>query len=460
MPWVTGGSAGQQKGCGMSVAKGMEIKPNNVHAVLGKKMLVDGMSLVFDVEKSHGNWVHDALTGEDYLDFFALFASSPIGYNHPTLVSDEFREKLGRVAANKPTNSDVYSVEMAEFVDTFCRVAVPEPFKYLFFIDGGALAVENALKAAFDWKVRKNQSAGKGEKGYQVIHFQQAFHGRSGYTLSLTNTADPAKTQYFPKFQWPRIKNPKLTFPVDDKILSEDKAAEDEALAQIHEAIRNHPDDIAAIIIEPIQGEGGDNHFRPEFFAALRKIADENEMLLIYDEVQTGLGATGRMWCWQHIGVAPDILAFGKKTQVCGIMASGRMDEVPKNVFRVSSRINSTWGGNLTDMVRCTRYLQVIEEEHLVENAAASGEHLLAKLEELKERFPDIVSNIRGRGCFSAFDLPNPEIRDKLIELAYERKLLIFKGGVRSIRFRPALTISREEIDLGVGLLGECLTAI
>jgi L-lysine 6-transaminase len=412
------------------------------------------------VDKSHGNWVHDARTGDEYLDFFALFASSPVGYNHPKLTSEEFRQKLGRVAVNKITNSDIYSVEMAEFVETFGRVAVPDHFKYLFFIDGGALAVENALKAAFDWKVRKNLAAGKGEKGYQVIHFQQSFHGRSGYTLSMTNTADPAKTQYFPKFPWPRIKNPKLTFPVDDAVIAEVKKAEAEALDQIHRALRDNPDDIAAMIIEPIQGEGGDNHFRKEFFAELRKIADENEMLLIFDEVQTGLGATGKMWCWEHYGVAPDILAFGKKTQVCGIMASARMDEVPQNVFHVASRINSTWGGNLTDMVRCTRYLQVMEEENLVANAAKSGGHLLEKLEGLRKQFPGIVSNVRGLGCFCAFDLPNPEIRGKLINRAYERKLLVFKGGVRGVRFRPALTISTEEIDRGVAILSDCLKAI
>ncbi|MCK4546122.1 MAG: L-lysine 6-transaminase [Candidatus Eisenbacteria sp.] len=444
----------------MSVARGLEIKPGDVHDVLRKKMLADGMSLIFDVEKSHGNWVHDALTGEEYLDFFALFASSPIGYNHPKLTTAEFMKKLGRVAVNKPTNSDVYSVEMAQFVDTFSRVAVPDEFAHLFFIAGGALAVENALKAAFDWKVRKNLAAGKGEKGYQVIHFRQAFHGRSGYTLSVTNTADLAKTRYFPMFSWPRITNPAITFPLDEKNLAVVQAIEAEAIAEIHKAIVDNPDDIAAIIIEPVQGEGGDNHFREEFLVELRKIADENEILLIFDEIQTGLGATGKMWCWQHFDVAPDILVFGKKTQVCGIMVTSRIDEVPDNVFKVSSRINSTWGGNLTDMVRCQRYLEVIEEENLVENAARSGEHLLAGLAKLAGEFPEIVTNIRGRGCFAAFSLPNPEIRDRMVDLAYERKLLVFKGGVRSIRFRPALTISVDEIDRCIGILGDCLKAI
>jgi L-lysine 6-transaminase len=444
----------------MATGRGTRIHPGNVHEILAKKILADGMPLVFDIEKSHGNWVHDALTGDEYLDFFALFASSPIGYNHPRLTTDEFKAKLARASINKPTNSDVYSVEMAEFVDTFSRVAVGDHFRHLFFIDGGALAVENGLKTAMDWKVRKNLAAGKGEKGLQIIHFEQAFHGRSGYTVSLTNTADPRKTQYFAKFPWPRIRNPKLTFPITEEVLKNVQKVEEEAVAQIHEALRRNPDDIAAILIEPIQGEGGDNHFRKEFLAKLREIADENEVMLIYDEVQTGLGATGRMWCWEHFDVKPDILAFGKKTQVCGIMVTDRVDEVPDNVFRVSSRINSTWGGNLTDMVRATRYCEVIEEDHLVENAARSGEHILRVLGDIRKLRPDLVSNVRGRGCFSSFDLPNPDLRDRLIDLAYDRKLLVFKGGVRSIRFRPSLTISKAEIDRMGEVLSSCVKAL
>ena len=440
--------------------KAMGIGPADVHSVLGKKMLVDGMSLVFDIDKSHGNRVYDARTGDEYLDFFACFASSPIGYNPPALTTEAFKAKLARAGVNKPTNSDVYSVEMAEFVETFARVAVPDHFPHLFFIDGGALAVENALKTAFDWKVRKNLAAGKGEKGSRILHFEQAFHGRSGYTLSLTNTADPRKIQYFPKFDWPRVKNPKLRFPVTEDVLAEVKKAEAESLAQIRTAIEKNPDDIAGIIIEPIQGEGGDNHFRPEFFAELRKICDEQDILLIFDEVQTGLGATGKMWCWEHLGMKPDIVAFGKKTQVCGIMASARVDEVPNNVFQESSRINSTWGGNLTDMVRATGYLEVIERDRLVENAAKSGGLLLKALEEVRSASGDKVSNVRGRGCFAAFDLPNPEMRGRMIDLAYEKKLLVFPGGVRSIRFRPSLTISAGEIEEMAGILKGCAKSL
>jgi L-lysine 6-transaminase len=346
-------------------------------------------------------------------------------------------------------------------VETFFEVAVPDYFKYVFFIDGGALAVENALKTAFDWKVRKNFAKGiKEEKGHQIIHFKEAFHGRSGYTLSLTNTADPRKYQYFARFNWPRVLNPKITFPLTLERLEEVRLAEQESLRQIKQAIADNPDDIAAIIIEPIQGEGGDNHFRGEFFRELRKIADENDILLIFDEVQTGVGLTGKMWAHEHFGVQPDIMAFGKKTQVCGILVTDRIDEVENNVFKESSRINSTWGGNLTDMVRSQKYLEIIQEENLVEHTAKMGEYFEKKMDELEKEFPELISNVRARGLFAAFTLPNPEIRDQVFQKAYENKVIVLKSGVDSIRFRPPLNIQPNEIDQGFDILHNVLKTL
>ena len=437
-----------------------KIDPKDVHKILSKYMLVDGFDLVLDLRKSKGCKIYDSRRDRWFIDFFSFFASSPLGCNHPALLEPEFLKKLAEVAVNKPTNSDVYTIEMAEFVETFARIAMPDHFKHLFFIEGGALAVENALKTAFDWKIRKNIAEGKGEKGEQVIHFQEAFHGRSGYTLSLTNTFDPRKTMYFPKFKWPRIINPKLKFPLTDENLKETIEREKLAIQQIYDAIEKNPDDIAALIIEPIQGEGGDNHFRGEFLRELRKICDENDIMYILDEVQTGVGLTGKMWAYQHFDFNPDIVCFGKKTQVCGIMVSNRVDEVKDNVFTVSSRINSTFGGNLTDMVRCQKYLEVIEEEKLVDNARKQGEILLKGLREIEEKYPDKVSNSRGRGLMCAFDLPSPEIRDRVKKMLYDNGLLILPCGPRGIRFRPPLTISSEEINEGLSVIDRTINSL
>jgi L-lysine 6-transaminase len=422
-------------------------------------MLIDGFDLVVDLKRSQGAYLYDSRSNKRYLDYFTFFASGSVGMNHPKMIEPAFLEKLGYCAVTKPSNSDAYTVEMAEFVETFARTAKPSYLPYLFFVDGGALANENALKTAFDWKVRKNFVKGfTDERGHQVIHFRRAFHGRSGYTLSLTNT-DPTKTNYFPKFKWPRIHNPAIKFPLNDEHLAQVKKEEAMALQEIKEAIINNPNDIAAMIIEPIQGEGGDNHFRKEFLQQLRNVCDESEILLIFDEVQTGVGITGKMWAHEYL-IEPDMLTFGKKTQVCGFMSSTRIDDVLENVFHKPSRINSTFGGNLVDMVRFTRILEIIEEEKLVDNARVVGEYLLSQLSSLESEFPELVTNARGRGLFCAMDIDTAQDRDQLKLKAYEEGLILIGCGDRSIRFRPPLTLSRQEVDEGFTVIRRALREI
>ncbi|MCH7827147.1 MAG: L-lysine 6-transaminase [Bacteroidetes bacterium] len=437
--------------------KKYNVSPEDVHSVIGKHMLADGFDIVLDLKKSKGVRLIDAKTGDEYLDLFTFFASNALGLNHPKINNIDFHEELVTSAVNKPSNSDIYTQQMASFVNTFAHIAKPDYMKHLFFISGGGLAVENGLKIAFDWKVRKNFEKGiKEEKGSQVIHFKEAFHGRTGYTMSLTNT-DPTKVKYYPKFDWPRITNPKAIFPID-KNLEQIIASENKAITEINEAIKNNPDDIAVIIIEPIQGEGGDNLFRKEFFLKLRDIADENEIMLMFDEVQTGFGLTGKFWASDYY-VKPDIISFGKKAQVCGIMVSERVDEIENNCFNVSSRINSTWGGNLTDMVRSKRILEIIEEENLVENARLQGNYLLKNLHKIQKDFPSLISNARGLGLMCSFDLPNGDTRNKFTKESLKEKLLILGCGEKSIRFRPPLNITKEELDEGIEVIRKLLNS-
>jgi len=433
----------------------MSIKPTDVHKTLGKYMLADGFDLVLDLKKSQGCRIYDSRTGKYFLDGFSFFATAPLGCNHPALTNPEFIKKMGEIAINNPTNSDIYTVEMAEFVDTFAKYAVPKHFSHLFFISGGALAIENGVKTAFDWKIRKNIERGKGEIGRKVIHFKDAFHGRTGYTLSMTNTFNVNKTKYFTKFDWPRIVNPKIQFPLNSENVKNVRELEKQAVAEIEKAVAQNPGDIAALIIEPIQGEGGDNHFRKEFFHELRRLCDEHEMMFIIDEIQSGVGLTGKMWAYQHFDFEPDILAFGKKTQVCGIMVSSRVDEVKDNVFNEESRLNSTWGGNLDDMVRCQKYLEVIDEENLIKNAETQGKRLLKGLEEIEKKYPHKISNARGRGLMCAFDLLTPKERDDLKKRLYAHNLLVLTCGSHTIRFRPPLIISSEEIDEALEIVDE-----
>ena len=434
------------------------IAPAKVHETLARHMLADGYDIVLDLDKSKGRHFYDSRRDRWYLDMFSCFATMPLGMNHPRMKEPAFLEKLTRAALVNPTNSDIYTVEMADFVETFGRLAMPDYLPHLFLVAGGTLGVENALKAAFDWKVRQNFRQGvREEKGHQVLHFREAFHGRSGYCLSLTNTADPKKYQYFPRFDWPRIPTPKLRFPVDAAETERVRRAEGEALDLAKNAFAERQDDIACILIEPIQAEGGDNHFRPEFLRALRDLAHENQALLIFDEVQTGMGLTGRMWFHQHDDVRPDLLAFGKKTQVCGMMAGGMIDQEPDNVFKVSSRLNSTWGGNLVDMVRCQRYLEIMAEEKLVENAATVGAHLKRGLEKLQGERPDMLSNARGKGLMCAIDFPDGAVRDAVAERAFDLGMIILPCGTQSLRFRPPLDVVAAEIDEALGVLSRAV---
>jgi L-lysine 6-transaminase len=368
---------------------------------------------------------------------------------------------LNSAAVVNPTNADIYTLEFAESVATFRKIAIPSYLPHLFFISGGALAVENALKTAFDWKIKKNWKKGVSkskEVGTKVIHFKDAFHGRSGYTLSLTNT-DPNKIALFPKFDWPRIENPKIIFPLE-KNLAKIIESEKKAIKQIKDVIKKEGKDIAALIIEPIQGEGGDNHFRTEFMKELRKLTLENDILFIMDEVQTGIGISGKMWAHQHHEIEPDIIAFGKKTQICGILAGKRIDEVEDNVFTMSGRINSTWGGNLVDAVRFAKYLEIIKEEKLVENARKMGDYLLKQLTMLQKEFPNIISNARGKGLFVAIDFPSTVIRNKVKDELFKKNFIFLPSGPIAIRFRPILDITKEEIDFCIKTWREVLSSL
>ncbi len=430
----------------------VRVPADRVFPILESNILVDGFHIVIDLEKSHGSTIVDALEGKEYLDCYTYFATLPIGHNHPRMEDKGFRKSLMTAALANPANSDIYSVEFAAFIETFREIAVPDEFRYLFFIAGGALAVENAMKAAFDWKAQRNRARGIEEGADKILHFREAFHGRSGYTLSVTNT-EPLKTRDFPKFDWPRVSNPKLSFPVDEAAVSR---AEDQSVSEIEAAFAADPHGIAGILIEPIQCEGGDSHFRPEFFKRLRSLADEHDALLIFDEVQTGLGVTGTMWAFQQVGITPDLVSFGKKTQVCGVMSTRRIDEVENNVFHQSSRINSTWGGNLVDMVRCAQYLRIIRDEKLVENAARVGRVLLEGLQQLQQEFP-VITNVRGAGLLLAFDLPDGDARDALRQSCWEAGFATLACGPRSVRFRPPLVFSETDAKKGLAILKSVL---
>jgi len=420
-----------------------------------------------DIWESHGSYLRD-ISGTKYLDMGGFFSTAPIRFDHPRLRDKSFVESIGKAAIYRPSIADFWTIEMAEFVNTFREIATPPYMHHLFFIDGGSLAVENALKAAFDWKVRLNLKKGKLKSdpqealqplGTKVLHFERAFHGRSGYTLSVTHTHDPNKYKYFPKFDWFRLNPPVLRFDVSGQISNEEevKKQSEDAVSSIQKILTESADDIAAILIEPIQCEGGDRHIPVEFFIQLRRLADEHDIILIYDEVQTGFGTTGKMWGHEHFDdtARPDIISFAKKSQVGGIIANYEkfsMTEV--NVFGNSdackSRINSTWGGNPVDMIRCTQFMKIIQEDNLIENARKVGDYMLESVQELCREFDTLIENPRGKGVLLGFDAKNPQKQSEIWSAFRDEQLLCLTCGSQTLRFRPHLDLTIEEVDDGM----------
>lgn len=415
------------------------IPPAQTLDIIRRHTIGDGYPIVVDTKNSHMSWLMDT-NGNRYLDCVSQYASQPLGWNHPALSKLDL--EAVHAIKHKMANSDFYTPEKARFVRDVADI-LPD-FKYFFFIEGGSLAVENALKVAFDWKAQKVGCPPSMTPDFDVVHLQHAFHGRSGYTLSLTNTTSE-KTRWFPTFNWTRIPSPAVNlYPDPDEQLRVEEAA----LKMIWEAMCTRT--VAAVIIEPIQGEGGDNYFTPRFFKMLRETCDELNSLLIFDEVQTGMGLTGKMWAYEHTGIKPDILVFAKKTQVGGIAVSRRIEDVD-HVFKVSSRINSTWGGNIVDMIRFSAIKKGIADYNMLESATRVGEKLREGLRQLP-----VIKNVRGLGLMTAFDLENTKERDEMLD-RMESRILALKCGPRSIRLRPHLSFSEADAEIACGFIEQAI---
>ncbi|EST33065.1 hypothetical protein N566_19700 [Streptomycetaceae bacterium MP113-05] len=428
--------------------------------VLRDRVTGDFSPIVMDIRASNGCWLVDRRDGSRYLDMAMFFASAPLGHNHPGLLDDpELDEALLAAGRTKPANPDFATAEQAHFADTFLRVFGADDMPYVFFIDGGALAVENALKVAFDWKTRHNAARGVATRGSRVLHLEHAFHGRTGYTMSLTNT-DPAKIRDFPVFDWPRIPSPvvnDMSSWNEAGLLAEERTALDAARA----AFRRYPDEIACFVFEPVQGEGGDRHLRPLFLSAMAALCREHDALFVADEVQTGFGATGDRWACETLGLRPDLIAFGKKSQVCGVLGGRRVLETDGNAFRARSRLSSTWGGNLVDMVRSTRIMEIIEEQGLFARVRETGAHLLDGLRDIAAGHPDLASDPRGRGLMCALTLRDGATRDEVVRRALDEHGVIFLGsGERELRWRPPLTVSEADLSLALDALSAVLKEI
>lgn len=405
------------------------------------KYLIDSYKKVWNIKQSRGSWLCDN-RGYKYLDFHNGFGSNPLGWNYPELIHKMKDINLSYIV-NKPSNADIYTEPFINFISKMKETTLPSNYPYIFLIDGGALAVENGLKIAFDWKSKLLGLDHINDPKLEIIHFKNAFHGRSGYTMSLTNT-DPNKTISFPKFEWPRF-----NAPISKSF---------ETLYQIEECMSEDGHKIAGLIIEPIQCEGGDRYIDVDFLIGIQYLCNKYDILFILDEVQTGFYSTGKPWCFQHYDLKPDLVIFGKKSQQCGVFGSSKLDKVKNHCFNVSGRISSTWGGNLLDMIRSTHIMDIIKNDDLSKNVICQGSRWLNQMKQIND---NKIKNIRGLGTILAFDCNSTFERDELIDILYTKyNHLVLSCGYNSVRFRPHLAVTSDEIDESISRISLALNIL
>ena len=411
--------------------------------------LVDSYPVMWDLTRSKGSWLWNASEGCSYLDFHCGYGSNPLGHNHDGLIEAMTRSPMGVSAFwNKPACGDFYTEELLEFVETFQTEMIPRKMQTapLFFIDGGAAANDNAIKVAQDYKVQRTGNP----KATKIAGLTDAFHGRSPGSLSLTNT-DPHKTKLFAKFEgWPRI-------PTTDGTPEADEAL----LAHLSQAFEEGNDEIAGVMVEPIQCEGGDNHLTARVLQGIQALCRQHDALFMLDEVQTGFWTTGARWCFQHFDLTPDVVTFGKKSQQCGIWGGPKVAAFKDGCMHQSGRISSTWSGNLVDMIRSTHIMRIIKDDGLAGNAIVRGKQFVDVMQIFGEKYPQHISNVRGRGLIIAFDATDTKKRNLILQKLYsEEKFIGLACGDRTVRFRPNVNVYGYDMDIALGRIENVLNKI
>jgi 4-aminobutyrate aminotransferase len=403
------------------------------------------------VEEASGMVVTDP-DGNRFLDFAAGIAVCATGHCHPKVVA-AIREQAGKLLHMCPT--DFYTRPVAELAERLAKVS-PTRGKSprVFFTNSGAEAVESAIKLS---RLRT--------KRQKIVAFFGAFHGRTMGAATLTASKAVQRRGYAPML--PEVHHSYYAqcyrCPVNRKPETCDVECLDHLEKTLFKSIAP-PEEIAAIIVEPVQGEGGYFVPKPEFLSRLSRIARENGILLIADEVQAGMGRTGKLFASEHFGLEPDIVVLAKGIASGMPLAAIIADD---ELLRFNSGGHgSTYGGNA---VACAAALATFDllEEGLTENAARVGAHLLSKLQDLKSKH-EVIGDVRGLGLMLAIDLvkdrgsraPAKEKVDPVLKAAFERGLLLLGCGESAIRFAPPLIVTREEADVAVRILDEALASV
>lgn len=391
-----------------------------------------------DFDRSHDSYIYDKNTKKEFLDFFGQYASLPLGYNHEIFKSKEFVEEYSRVAGVKVTNCEIISDEAQSFLEEFSSQPEMAGYKHFHFACTGGLAIEAAIKATIDQK---------GSKKPVVISFRESFHGINSYGGFVTDRFYPTSLRLdgFPEFAWPKLHNPKIIYKNGEIDTDVTQQGFDKFINDFSNCIAQYgSENIVALLVEPIQATYGDNYFTEEFFKQIRELCNKYSIALIFDEIQTGLGATGKMWYYQHLGIEPDILVYGKKLQLAGIACKEHFGRI----FDKPIRLEVTWDGTVSDMIRGKYILKAYKKHNILKNVNERGPQLLEGL-----RGIDRLKDLRSAGLLVAFDFESGEARDQSIKRMFENGFLCNKTRDRSIRLRPNLNVSSDEIEKAIEII-------
>jgi 4-aminobutyrate aminotransferase/(S)-3-amino-2-methylpropionate transaminase len=390
---------------------------------------------------------------------YAQIASIPVGYSNPSLHAAALSEQMASALINRPALGNFPSHDWVSILETGILRVAPKGLDQVFTAMAGSDANETAYKAAFMWRRQQERGGAHvdftadeisssminkapGAAPLSILSFKSGFHGRLFGSLSTTRSK-PIHKLDIPAFDWPQATFPLLKYPLEDHV-EENRKAEEEAIADVERLITTHHLPPCAVVIEPIQSEGGDNHASPAFFRDLRKVTKKHNILLIVDEVQTGVGATGKFWAHDHweLDSPPDMVTFSKKAQTAGYYF-GNPELRPNKPYRQFN----TWMGDPARAILFRAIINEIERLDLVSNTAAVGDYLFGGLEGLAKQYPGEIQNLRGKGqgTFIAFDSPR---RDEFLKKAKSFGVNIGGSGERAVRLRPMLIFQKHHADI------------
>ena len=378
-----------------------------------------------DFEKSQGSYLYDNNTRRAYLDFFGMYASLPLGYNHEIFQNSEFHNEVCKCAHIKVTNCEFVSNETEEFDRVFSEYSSRGKFSNFHYCSTGALAVEAAIKTSLHYKEYKSLN---------ILSFKNSFHGVNSYGGFITDRFFSSKKRLA---GLPEIFSTKCDYDLE----------------QVEGHLANDSNPVTCVMVEPIQCTAGDIHHDAEFFGKMRELCDKYDVPLIFDEIQVGFGSTGKLWYFEHLDIIPDMVLFGKKTQVSGLMTVEKYNGIFDREH--VDRLEVTWNSDTLDMIRSKYIIHAYEKYNILDNVTARGSEIVERLSQIPT-----ISGLRSKGLIIGFDLKDTETRNRFMKRLYDKGMICNSTGQRSIRLRPNLALSSEDAIYGCQLIEESLNEV